>query len=142
MDGNLIALPAALAASIGVYAHGVVGHRWMTAQLRSVEMGRTALSARLFGPRDVSSQVFGLTWHIVTTVFLASAVALYLTAFGAVESRDLLRFLAILYAVFIAVALLVVRGRLLALRGPIPVVFFACMATAAAFAWIASNSVQ
>ena len=141
MDENVIALPAALAASIGVYAHGVVGHRWMTAQLRSAEMGTTPVSARLFGPRDVSSQVFGLTWHVVTTVFLASAVAFYLTAFGALESRDLLRFIAILHAAFIGVGLLVVRGRLLALRGPIPRVFFAGMATAAAFSWLASDSV-
>ena len=140
MDENLIALPAAIAASVGVYAHGVVGHRWMTAQLRAVDMGATAVSARLFGPHDVSRQVFGLTWHAVTVVFLASAVALYLTAFGALESRDLLRFVAILHAAFIGVALLVARGRLRALRGPIPPLFFACMATAAAFAWIASNS--
>jgi hypothetical protein len=141
MDANLAALPAALAASVGVYAHGIVGYRWMTAQLRSAEMQPTALSARLFGPGDVSWQVFGVTWHVVTAVFLSSAVALYLSAFGALESRDLLRFIAILYAAFLVVGFAYTRGRPRFLRGPIPPIFFTAMLTAAASAWIASHSV-
>jgi hypothetical protein len=60
---NLPALFAAVAASVGVFAHGFVGHRWFMAQLRSVEMHPTRLSARLFGERDVSWRVFGVTWH-------------------------------------------------------------------------------
>lgn len=116
MDGNLAALPAALAASIGVYAHGVLGHRWFTAQLHSVEMQPTPLSIRLFGPSDLSWQVFGITWHTVTVFFLATAVALYLSAFGALESRDLLRFIALIYAGFLAVGLIYTRGRVQVLK--------------------------
>jgi hypothetical protein len=141
MDDNLVALPAAIATSIAVYAHGVLGHRWLTAQLRSVDMRPTEVSVRLFGPRDVSAQVFGLTWHVVTAVFFVSATALYLSAFGAIESLDLLRFIALLHASFLVVGVSYARGRLRQLvKAPIPMTFFACMATAAAFAWIASDS--
>lgn len=141
MDANLAALPAAIAASVGVFAHGVIGHRWLTAQLESVRMQPTPLSVRLFGPQEVSWQVLGLTWHAVTVVFLASAVALYLSAFGAVDSRDLLRFIAVIHVAFLGVGLAYVRGRLQLLSAPIPRVFVVAMLTATAFAWIASNSV-
>jgi hypothetical protein len=141
VDANLPALLAAVAASVAVCAHGVVGHRWFTAQLRSVDMKPTRLSARLFGGRDVSWRVFGLTWHSVTAVFLASAVALYLSAFGALESRDLLRFIAIIHAAFLGLGLLYVEKRLDALRQPIPPLFMAVMVAAASLAWVASNSV-
>ncbi|HEX6713465.1 MAG TPA: hypothetical protein VF066_08765 [Thermoleophilaceae bacterium] len=140
MDANLAALIAALADSVAVYAHGVVGHRWFMAQLRSVDMQPTDLSVRLFGPGDMSVRVFGVTWHVVTAVFLACAVALYLTAFGALESRELLRFIALVHAAFIAVGAFYAEKRLDALRKPIPLVFFTAMVVAASFAWIASNS--
>ena len=92
MDTNVAALIAALADSVAVYAHGVVGHRWFMAQLRSVDMQPTDLSVRLFGPRDMTVRVFGIAWQLGTAIFLACAVALYLTAFGALDSRELLRF--------------------------------------------------
>jgi hypothetical protein len=138
---NTPALVAALSASVAVYAHGVVGHRWYTAQLRGVEMSPTPLSTRLFGEGDVSGRVFGTTWHIVTTVFAASAAALYLTAFGALESRDLLRFIALVHVAFLGVGLVHGDKRPAALRQPIPLVFVAVIATAAALAWVASDSV-
>ncbi|HYP55469.1 MAG TPA: hypothetical protein VEQ41_04110 [Solirubrobacterales bacterium] len=132
---------AALAASVAVYAHGVVGQRWLTAQLRSVEMRPTPLSTRLFGEGDVTWRVFGVTWHIVTTVFAASALALYLTAFGALESRDLLRFIALLHVAFLGVGLAYGDKRPAAMRQPIPMVFATVIIAAAAFSWVASGSV-
>lgn len=145
MDTNLPALIAAAAASLAVVAHGVVGHRWFMAQLGSVQMQPTRLSTRLFGDSDVSQQVFGVTWHSVTAMFLASAVALYLSAFEVVESRELLRFIAIIHAAFLGVGLvyIVQRPDVLRqlLRAPITPTFVISMAAAASLAWIASNSV-
>jgi hypothetical protein len=141
LDTNLPALFAAVAASVAVCAHGIVGHRWFTAQLRAVEMQPTRLSTRLFGDRDVSWRVFGITWHSVTFVFLASAVVLYLSAFGAVESRDLLRFIAIIHAGFLGLGLAYVEKRLDVLRRPIPPLFVTVMVAAASLAWTASNAV-
>jgi hypothetical protein len=141
MDPNLPALFAAVAASVAVCAHGIVGHRWFMAQLRSVEMQPTRLSTRLFGERDVSWRVFGLTWHSVTAVFLTSALALYLSAFGALESRDLLRFIAIIHAAFLGVGLVYIEKRLDVLRRPIPPLFLAVMVAVVSLAWAASNAV-
>jgi len=137
LDTNLPALFAAVAASVGVCAHGIVGHRWFMGQLRSVKLQPT----RLFGDADVSWRVFAVTWHVVTTVFLASAVVLYLTAFQALESRELLRFIAIIHAAFLGVGLVYLVKRLDALTRPIPPLFVAVMVAAASFAWTASNSV-
>jgi hypothetical protein len=141
MDTNLPALFAGVAVSAGICAHGVVGHRWLATQLASAEMQPTPLSARLFGARDVSREVFGVTWHSVTAVFLASATALYLTAFGALESRDLLRFIAVLHASFLGVGALYVGIGRDAFRGLIPPLFVVGMTAAAVLAWVASNSV-
>jgi hypothetical protein len=141
VDTNLAALIAALAASVGVFAHGVIGGRWLTEQLSSVDMQPTRLSTRLFGGDDVSAQVLGVTWHSVTAVFLFSAGALFLTGFGSLESRDLLRFISLLYASFLVVGLLNVRWRVGSIVQPIPLTFFTCMVAAAGGAWIASTSV-
>jgi hypothetical protein len=138
---NLPALLAAMAASIGVCAHGIVGHRWLVAQLRAAEMQTTALSARLFGDRNVTEQVFGVTWHSVTAVFFVSAGALYLSAFGALESRDLLRFIAVVHAAFLGVGIVYMGKRPEGLLQPIPLLFVAAMTTAASCAWIASDSI-
>ncbi len=141
MDTNLPALIAAVAASVGVFAHGIVGGRWLVEQLDSVDMHPTRLSTRLFGGDDVSAQVFGVTWHSVTAVFLASAAALYLTAFGALESRDLLRFIAILHAAILGVGLFYIELRPAAIAQPIPLTFLFAMVAAAGGAWIAASSV-
>lgn len=140
MEDNLAALPAAIAASVALFAHGAVGYRWLTAQLRATETRPTALSVRLFGPEDASAQVLGITWHAVTVIFLASAVALYLSVFGALESPELLRFIALVHAAILGLGLAYVRQRLRLLRAPIPLVFSAAMTVTAVFAWMASNS--
>jgi hypothetical protein len=106
------------------------------AQLRSVELQPT----RLFGDRDVSWRVFAVTWHIVTVVFLACAVVLFLAAFGTVESRELLRFIAIIYAAFLGVGLVYLMKRLDALTRPIPPIFVTCMVAVSILAWGASSS--
>lgn len=144
MDINYAALAAAVAASAGVLAHGVVGNRWLTAQLRAAERepaGPTELSTRLFGPADVSAQVFGVTWHAVTAFFLVAAGALYLTAFGAIESRDMLRFIAVVFATFLAVGAFYIGPRVTVLRGPIPPLFVIAMTAGAVLSWVASNSI-
>jgi hypothetical protein len=40
---NLAALLAGCAASVAVYAHGVLGHRWFMAQLSAAELQPTKL---------------------------------------------------------------------------------------------------
>jgi len=141
MDLNYPALIAGLAASVGVYAHGVLGHRWLMAQLDSVEMRPTAISVRWFGDREVSRWVLGVTLHCVTVVFLASAATLFLTAFGALESRDLLLFVAIIHAAFLALGLFYVEKRLDALVQPLPLLFATGMILIASFAAAAAGSV-
>jgi hypothetical protein len=144
MDMNFAALGGAVAASIGVLAHGVVGNRWLAAQLRVSERGPTGpteLSTRLFGPANVAAPIFGVTWHSVTAFFLVAAGALYLTAFGVLESRDMLRFIAVVFAAFLAVGAYYIGPRVSGLRGPIPPLFVTAMTGGAVLAWIASNSV-
>jgi hypothetical protein len=141
MDLNYPALIAGFAASVGVYAHGVLGHRWLVAQLDSVEMRPTAISVRWFGDREVSRLVLGVTHQSVTVVFLATAATLFLTAFGALESRDLLRFLAIIHVAFLALGLFYIEKRLDALTQPLPLLFGTGMTVIASFAALASNSV-
>jgi hypothetical protein len=141
MDLNYPALIAGLAASVGVYAHGVLGHRWLVAQLDTVEMRPTALSVRWFGDREVTRMVLDVSLHSITVVFLASAATLYLTAFGALESRDLLRFVAIVHAGFLALGLFYIEKRLDALARPLPLLFGTGMAVIATFAAVASTSV-
>jgi uncharacterized membrane protein YoaK (UPF0700 family) len=104
-------------------------------------MQPTALSRRWFGDREVSRQVLCIALHSVTVVFLASAAALFLTAFGALESRDLLQFVAIIYAAFLALGLFFVDKRLDALVQPIPLLFATGMIVIASFAAVASGSV-
>ncbi len=144
MDINFAALGAAVAASLGVLAHGVVGQMWLTDLIRSGEReaGRpTELSTRLFGPADVSVQVLGVTWHAVTAFFAVAAGALYLTAFGAIESADMLRFIAVVFVAFLAVGTFYIGSMTAALRGPIPVLFVTAMTAGAVLSWVASNSV-
>jgi hypothetical protein len=141
MDLNYPALIAGLAASVAVYAHGVLGHRWLVAQLDSVEMRPTAMSVRWFGDREVTRWVLCIALHSITVVFLASAAALFLTAFGALESRDLLLFLATIHAAFLALGLFFVEKRRDALLQPIPLLFATGMSVIASFAAVAASSV-
>ena len=141
MDLNYPALIAGSAAAVGVYAHGVLGHQWLVAQLDTVEMRPTALSVRWFGEREVTRMVLDITLHSVTVVFLASAAALFLTAFGALRSRDLLWFVAIVHAGFLGLGLFCVEKRLDALARPLPLLFGTGMTMIAGFAALASGSV-
>jgi sterol desaturase/sphingolipid hydroxylase (fatty acid hydroxylase superfamily) len=145
---NPPALLAAVALIVVYSVHGLVGHRWFMAQLGTVEMQPTPLSKRLFGDRDVAWRVFGTAWHIVTVVFLASAVALALTAFGALESRDLVRFIGVIEVATLMVGAVYTVGGIYVEKGadvltrPVPLLFAIGMVVATSLTWIASNSVQ
>lgn len=130
---NVPALFAAGAASTAVWAHGIVGQRWFVAQLGSVALWPT----KPWGDTDVTWRVFAVAWHIGTAVFLASAVTLYLVAFGGVESRELLRFISIVHAVFLGVGLVYLSKRLETLRRPFPAVVVTCLVGVSVFAWLA-----
>lgn len=130
---NLPALVAAGAASVLVYQHGIVGQRWFVAQLSSVQLEPT----KPWGDADITRRVFAVAWHLVTAVFLASAVTLYLAAFEAVESRELLGFISIAYAGFIGVGLLYFGKRPGALARPFAAVVVSCLVGVSAFAWFA-----
>lgn len=140
MDVNVAALIAGIAALGGVIGHGVVGGAWLAAQLRAAPMPVTELSKRLFGDRNIASMVFHVTWHAVTAFFLLSGSALLLTAFGALSSPDLLRFTAAVFAAFAVIGLTYVEKTREAMLQPIPLVFAVAMTSAAALAWVASDS--
>lgn len=127
------ALIAALSASAAVCAHGIVGQRWFVAQLRTAALKPT----KPWGDADITRRVFALSWHLVTAVFVASAVTLFLVAFGAVESRDVLRFVAIVHAAFLGIGLGYFHKRLAALARPFPALVVACLAGVAVFPWLA-----
>lgn len=127
------ALLAGISASAAVYAHGVAGHRWFGVQLRKESLR----PSRLWGDADTAWRVFAISWHLVTAVFLASAFALLLFAFGAVESRELIRFVAVVHAAFVGIGLACFRKRLLALARPFPAFVVASLAGVSVFPWLA-----
>lgn len=129
------ALVAAVAATLAVVVHGGVGHRWMRQQLDAVQLPRS----ELFGDADVGVRVFTVTWHAVTALFAVSAGALYLVAFGAVSSPELLRFVSALHAALLLVGLLVFLRRLDAVLRPVPPVFVTCMTTVVVASWLAAR---
>ena len=129
------ALAAAAADTVAVLVHGVVGYRWAMQQLRAVELPASSL----FGDAGVGLRVFQVTWHAVTAVFAVSAVALYLVAFDAVDSPELLRFVTAVHVAVLLVGLAVMVRRLDALMGRIPPVFVTCMTTVALGSWLASR---
>ena len=128
-------LLAAIADSVAVLVHGVVGYRWAARQLGAVELPGSSL----FGDADMTRRVFDVTWHAVTAAFAVSAGALYLMAFDAFDSPELLRFLSALHVAFLLVGAAVMLRRLDALLGRIPPVFATCMATVAVSTWFASR---
>ncbi len=141
------ALIAAIAALMIAAVHGIAGHRWMNAQLGSVDLRPTPISERLFGEREVTWRVVGVAWHGLTVLFLGSAAVFLLTAFGALESRDLLRFVVIDLVAVLVVGLIYMGGVIFgektldAFRSPVPPFFTVAMVAMIAFGWIASNSV-
>src|SRR5262245_14497277 len=115
MEGEVLAAIAA-AADVGlVVAHGVIGHRWHLAQLRPATFQPTAL----VGDADLARRFFTITWHLLTVVFVASALAFALAAAGEVRSPPLLRFVAASHGGFLVVALAYVIGRGRAILRPI-----------------------
>jgi hypothetical protein len=133
MDVALVLAGAADA--VAVLVHGVVGGRWARQQLAAVQLPDSAL----FGDADVARRVFGVTWHAVSAVFVVSAATLFLMAFDAFDSVELLRFLAALHLSFAVVALLLFARRVDALAGRIPPVFATCMGTVTVATWLASR---
>jgi hypothetical protein len=129
------ALVAALGDTVAVLVHGVVGYRWAMQQLRAVGLPASSL----FGDADVGLRVFQVTWHAVTAVFAVSAAALYLVAFDAVDSADLLRFITAVHLAVLLVGLAVMVRRLDALLGRIPPVFVTCMTSVTVGSWLASR---
>ena len=127
------AVLAAVSASVAVCAHGIVGHRWFTAQLRTAALRPT----RLWGDADIARRVFAVSWHLVTAIFAASAVTLFLFAFGAVESTEVLRFVAVVHAAFLGLGLVYLRDRLEALARPFPALVVTCLAGVSVFPWLA-----
>lgn len=130
---NAPALAAAGAASVAVWAHGVVGQRWFVAQLGSLELRPT----RPWGDAGVTRRVFAVVWHLVTATFAASAAALYLAAFEAVESRTLPRFVSLLFALFLVGGLVYLGARREALTRPFGILVVACLLGVSVLAWLA-----
>ena len=124
---------AAICASAAVCAHGLVGHGWFTAQLRTAALKPTTL----WGDADVAWRVFAISWHLVTAVFAASAATLFLFAFGAVESIEVLRFIAIMHASFLGLGLVYLRDRLRVLARPFPALVVVSLAGVSVFPWLA-----
>jgi hypothetical protein len=130
---NTPALLAAGAASAAVWAHGVVGQRWFVAQLGALDLQPT----KPWGDADVTRRVFEATWHIVTAVFLVTAVTLYLAAFEAFESDAVLRFISIVYGSSLAIGLLYVGTRLETFKRPFAMLVVASQLGVSLLAWLA-----
>ena len=130
---NSLALGGAAAASVLVIAHGGIGHVWHRAQLRDVAFKPTAL----VGDADAAHRFFQVTWHLVTVLFLATAVVLFALAFEAYQSAVVLRSIAVVYVVVIAVCLAYFAPRPGALLKPIPMVASVSMVAIVGFAWCA-----
>jgi hypothetical protein len=82
--------------------------------------------------------MFATSWHIVTATFAACAVALYLAAFGQIESEALIRFIAVLHVAFLAAAGAICAARPDAFLRPIPAVAGICMVVVAVAGWTAA----
>ena len=126
---------AAVADTVAVVAHGVIGYRWAADQLRAVQLPASAL----FGDAEVGIRVFRVTWHVVTAMFVMCAAVLYGMAFGGERNEGVLLFIASLHAAAILVALLVFVRRMDAVLRPIPPVFFVCMTTVTVGCWLAGR---
>jgi hypothetical protein len=129
---NVPALFGAGAASTAVWAHGIVGQRWFVAQLGSIALRPT----KPWGDADVTWRVFaGRVAHRDGGLPCFGCDA-YVVAFG-VESRELLRFISIVYAVFLGIGFVYLSKRLDRLRRPFPVVVLTCLVGVSLFAWLA-----
>ena len=130
---NEPALGAAVAATVLVLAHGGVGHGWHRAQLRDVTFQATPI----VGDADAAHRFFQVTWHLVTVLFAATAVALYAIGLGEYESPTALRFISITYVAVLGVCGAYFIRHLGALRKPIPSIATVAMLAVVVLAWVA-----
>lgn len=126
---------AALADSIAVVVHGLIGHRIIMKPLTPDRL----FSTQAFGDADISRRALLVTWHVPTAAFACSAVAMFLSAFGYIGSMALPLFLSVMHASFILVGLWIFRVRAARLWRPIPLTFLACMSTVALTAWLGAR---
>jgi hypothetical protein len=129
---NVYALGAGVAAAVLVIAHGAVGHGWHRAQLRYVTFAPTTI----VGDADSARRFFGVTWHLVTVFFGATAVALFAIGSGQYTSPEACRFIALTYAAVIAVAMAYFAPRLRAILKPIPAIASLSMVALVLLAWL------
>ncbi len=141
MIANPAALIGAISVSVTAAVHGIVGHRWFMTQLGTAEMRLTDISRRLFGEREDYWRVFGVAWHSLTLMFVSFAVVLYLAAFGALGSPELVRFVAILNTAELALGGVYFNWALDSILAPVPLLFTVTMVTTTTCAWIAIGSV-
>jgi hypothetical protein len=110
-------------AAFGALAHGYLGEQLVLAPL-----GKQAnLPATRLGGKRFTMSMIRFTWHFFTAVMVALAVAFFLLAAGAIGGGDwaLVRVLAISFAVFGTIVLVMSRGRHFAW-----ILGFACAGTA------------
>jgi hypothetical protein len=125
-------LIASIAAAVAVFSHGYLGHLWFLTQLK-----RENFKATPTGDNDISYRVNFVSWHVVTSVFVASSIAFALLAFGVFNSTELARFISGMDLLFLFVGLYFFRDRLSALALPVPFVFATCMILGIAMPWVA-----
>jgi hypothetical protein len=123
--------------AIAVAAHGIVGHRWLTMQLRDAR-----LVPSLWGDADMARRVLFVTWHFVTVLFAATTAALTATALGRLHDPTLLRAIALVHAALVIVALLIVNRRIAAVLRPFAILALAAIAGAGVSAWIAADALS
>lgn len=125
-----------MAATVLVVAHGGVGHRWHRAQLRGVSFQPTLI----VGDADAAHRFFQVTWHLVTVLFAATAVALYAIGLGEYQCDTALRFISITYVGVLGVCGAYFARRLGALQRPIPLIATAAMIAVVVLAWVAAGA--
>jgi hypothetical protein len=131
---NTPAFVAAVGASVLLIAHGIVGHFWSRMQLREARL----MPTMIIGDDVLAHRMFAIVWHIVTCTFAASAITLYLAAFGAVGGSAILRFISAAHASYLILGGALFATRLDAFLRPIPLIAAVSMLDVAVFAWIAS----
>ena len=115
--------------------HGVIGHGWVTRQLDGV----TLKDSLWWRDADLARRVMFIAWHFVSIAFLALAIALLAVGVGEVQSRTLLRFVALTDAAFALVGFAILGRRILAAaRAPMAIMAVPALVLAAVMAWIAS----
>jgi hypothetical protein len=133
---NVLALIGGLGQVVVFVGHGVIGHGWLTRQLDGV----TLKDSLWWRDPDLARRVMFIAWHFVSITFLAFAIALVAIGAGELQSRALLRFIALCDAAFaIAGAAILGRRILAAARAPMAIAAVPALVLAAVMAWIAAG---